>query len=158
SYAREKRSLELGALPPLDIYRSEAEFASRRVFTIQSEYLVKQVEDQLRTTLGVMADPYLRALDLDLTDLPAPGAQLLNVDQTTVLQEALQNRAEIEALRQALANDDTGIRLAHNNLLPDLRVGANYSGNGLAGSPSGGFSDSLNQAFGFGYPSYGVTL
>jgi outer membrane protein len=158
SYSRDKRALELGALPPLDIYRSESEFASRRVFTIQSEYQLKQAEDSLRTTLGAMLDPYLRALDLDLTELPARGDNLLNIDHAAALHEALQNRPEIEAQRQALANDDTNIRLAHNNLLPDLRLSANYSGNGLSGSPGGGFSDSLNQAFGFGYPSYGVTL
>jgi outer membrane protein TolC len=48
--------------------------------------------------------------------------------------------------------------------LPDLRLSGNYSGNGLnnLGTPSqvstGGFSDSLSQLFGFGYPSYGFGL
>jgi len=67
-------------------------------------------------------------------------------------------RPELEAQRRALANDDASIRLAHNNLLPDLRLGASYSGNGVAGSPSGGLGDSLNQSFGFGYPTYGFSL
>jgi outer membrane protein len=158
SYNRDKRALELGALPPLDIYQSESRLASRRVFTIQSEYALKQAEDQLRATLGAMVDPFLRALDLELTELPAHEEELLNIDQETALKEALEGRPEIEALRQALANDDTNIRFAHNNLLPDLRLGANYSGNGLSGSPGGGFGDSLNQTFGFGFPSYGVSL
>ena len=70
SYNRDKRALELGALPPLDIYQSESRLASRRVFTIQSEYALKQAEDQLRATLGAMVDPFLRALDLELTQLP----------------------------------------------------------------------------------------
>ncbi len=38
TYKHDKRSLELGALPPLDIYRSESQVASRRVQVIQSEY------------------------------------------------------------------------------------------------------------------------
>ena len=158
SYKLDKRKLELGALPPLDIYRSESQLASRRVFTIQSEYELKRAEDLLRTTLGTMTDPFLRALDLELTELPAHDEELLNIDQETALKEALEGRPEMEAQRQALANDDTGIRFAHNNLLPDLRFGATYSGNGLSGSPGGGFGDSLNQTFGFGFPSYGVTL
>ena len=41
TYKRDKRALELGALPPLDIYRSESQVASRRVQVIQSEYAVK---------------------------------------------------------------------------------------------------------------------
>src|SRR5882762_9713580 len=38
SYQHDKRALELGALPPLDIYRSESEVATRRVQMIQGEY------------------------------------------------------------------------------------------------------------------------
>jgi outer membrane protein TolC len=117
---------------------------------------VKQAEDLLRTALGAMVDPFLRVLDLELTESSSGVEELVEIDQATALKEALEKRPEIEAQRQASANDDTSIRLAHNNLLPDLRLGASYSGNGLAGSPSGGFGDSVNQAFGF--PSYGVSL
>ncbi len=158
SYKRDKRALELGALAPLDIYRSESQVASRRVTVIQSEYALKEAEDALRYTLGAATDPFLRALDLELTDLPARDEQLLEIDAATALKQALDARPELEAQRQSLANDDTSIRLAHNNLLPDLELGANYSGNGVAGSPTGGLSDSLNQAFGFGYPTYGFSL
>ena len=45
SYERDKKALSLGALPPLDIYRSESEVAARRVTVIQSEYTLKQAED-----------------------------------------------------------------------------------------------------------------
>jgi outer membrane protein len=170
TYNHDKRALELGALPPLDIYRSESQVADRRVQVIQGEYSLKQAEDTLRQTLGVDADPYFCVLDLDLADLPETEGELRNIDITTALQEALQKRPELEVARESLANDDTSIRLAHNNLLPDLRVGGNYSGNGLGGNQyniyvtppqltsTGGLSDSLNQLFGFGYPSWGFSL
>jgi len=86
------------------------------------------------------------------------------------MQQALGKRQELEVARQSLANDDTTIQLAHNNLLPDLRLIGSYSGNGLGGNQynlnitpptliaTGGFGDSLDQMFGFGYPSYGLTL
>jgi outer membrane protein TolC len=91
----------------------------------------------------------------------------------TALPQALVKRQELEAASQSLANDDTSIKLAHNNLLPDLRLSGNYSGNGLGGNQyninvtpptqpqlisSGGYGDSLYQLFGFGYPSYGFGL
>jgi outer membrane protein TolC len=158
SYKRDKRALELGALPPLDIYRSESQLASRRVQVIQSEYLLKQVEDALRFTLGATTDPYLRALDVDLTEAPAREEELLTIDAATALKEALDTRPEMQAQRQLLANDDTSIRLANNNLLPDLRLSGTYSGNGVAGSPTGGLGDSLHQAFTFGFPTYGFSL
>ena len=58
TYKQDKRALELGALPPLDIYRSESQVASRRVQVIQSEYALKQAEDTLRMTIGADQDPY----------------------------------------------------------------------------------------------------
>jgi outer membrane protein len=164
TYKHDKRALELGALPPLDIYRSESQVAGRRVQVIQSEYALRQAEDAFRQTVGADLDPYFRALDLDLTEPPEPGEELRSVDAATALQQAMGKRPELEAARQSLANDDTSIRLAHNNLLPDLRVNGNYSGNGLnnlataQGVAAGGFGDSLNQLFGFGFPSYGFGL
>ncbi len=165
TYKHDKRALELGALPPLDIYRSESQVAGRRVQVIQSEYALKQTEDAFRQTVGADLDPYFRALDLDLTQSAEPAVELPDVDAATALQQALGKRQELEVARQSLANDDTSVRLAHNNLLPDLRLGGNYSGNGLNQIivppqlvATGGFGDSLNQLFGFGYPSYGFSL
>jgi outer membrane protein TolC len=89
SYQRDKRALELGALPPLDIFRSESEVASRRVQMIQGEYAVKQTEDALRLMMGANQDPYFRALDLDLTEKPEPEGELEVADSATVLQQAL---------------------------------------------------------------------
>jgi outer membrane protein TolC len=52
SYARDKHALELGALPPLDIYRSESEVASRKLQVIQAQQSLEQAEEALRLTLG----------------------------------------------------------------------------------------------------------
>lgn len=170
TYNHDKRALELGALPPLDIYRSESQLADRRVQVIQGEYSLKQAEDTFRQTLGADVDPYFRALDVDLTDSPETEGELRTIDIATALQEALQKRPELEVAHESLANDDTSIRLAHNNLLPDLRLSGNYSGNGLGGNQfdlsvtppqltsTGGLGDSLNQLFGLGFPSYGFSL
>ena len=168
SYKRDKRALELGALPPLDIYRSESQVAARRVQVIRAEYALKQAEDTFRFTVGADLDPYFRAIDLNLTETPESEGELLTIDAAAALEMALDTRPEFDAVRQSLANDHTNIRLAHNNLLPDLRLGGTYSSNGLGGNQidsvtpaqvtPGGLGDSLNQVFGFGFPSYGFSL
>ena len=169
SYKRDKRALELGALPPLDIYRSESEVASRRVQVIQSEYTLKQAEDALRFTIGANQDSYFAALDLDLTEKPEPVDELKVIDVGTALQEALQNRPEVEAARQALKGDDVNVSLAQNHLQPDLSVTGFYQSNGIGGNQyslvipglivsRGGLGTSFNQLFGFNYPGYGATL
>src|SRR5882762_4519674 len=156
SYDHDKKALGLGALPPLDIYRSQSQVASRRVGVIQAEYSLKQAEDQFRRGVGADLDPAIRALDLDLTDRPEPAGELPGTDITTALARALANRPELERVHEQLANDELSVRLAHNNLKPDLELSGFYSGNGVAGnSPTNGnvgpsntgLDNSLNQVF-----------
>jgi outer membrane protein len=163
TYKRDKRALELGALPPLDIYRSESQVASRRVQVIQSEYALKQAEDGLRMIIGADQDPNLQALDLELTEKPEPEGELRTIDAATALQEALTKRPEFDATRAALANDETRVRLAHNHLLPEVDLTAQYASNGLGGTQFSGTgqkvtSSSINQLFGFNYPTYYAQL
>lgn len=163
TYKRDKRALELGALPPLDIYRSESQVASRRVQVIQSEYTLKQAEDALRMTIGTDQDPYFQALDLELTERPEPEGDLRTIDASSALQLALTKRPEFDAAQAALANDETRIRLAHNHLLPELDLSGQYISNGLGGTQFNDAgrkttSSSLNQLFGFTYPTYYAQL
>jgi outer membrane protein len=170
SYNQSKRALELGALPPLDIYRSESEVAARRLSVIQAEYQLKQSEDFLRQTIGADLDPYVRALDLDLVEKAEPEGELFSMDIETALERALANRPELEANRNQLANDETNVRFSQNQLLPDLSLSLGYTSNGLGGNEfntvptppvlvsRGGFGDAFGQVFGFGFPTYGFAL
>lgn len=169
SYDRDKKALSLGALPPLDIYRSESEVAARRVTLIQAEYLLKQAEDQFRQIIAADRDPKISALDLELTERAEPQEPLLQIDIGTALLLATTNRPELEAANQQLASDALSVRLAHNNMKPDLELGGFYAPTGLAGNQysttvppvllsSGGIGDSLNQMFGLKYPTYGGVL
>jgi outer membrane protein TolC len=165
TYQHDKRALELGALPPLEIYRSEAEVASRRVQLIQAEYALKQAEESLRLAIGANQDPYIQALDIEATESPDPAGELVTVDTASALEQALENRPEMVVWQRALQADDTGIRLAHNQLLPDLQLEMFYQGSGTGANfnvgpvmTRGGLGTSLNQVFGFGFPGYGATL
>ena len=163
TYKHDKRSLELGALPPLDIYRSESQVASRRVQVIQSEYALKQAEDTLRLTIGADQDPYFQALDLELTEQAEPAGELRTIDEATALQTALAKRPEFDAARAALARDETQIRLAHNHLLPQLDLTGLYASNGLGGAGFNGqgqpiSSSWVSQVFSFNYPTYQAQL
>jgi outer membrane protein TolC len=163
TYKRDKRALELGALPPLDIYRSESQVASRRVLVIQSEYALKQAEDTLRLTIGADQDPYFQALDIELTEKAEPEGELRATDVGTALQQAMSKRPEFDAARAALANDDTRIKLAHNHLLPELDLFGYYASNGVGGTQFSSTgekmtSSSFGQLVGFGFPTYQAQL
>src|SRR5713226_6790274 len=169
SYDHDKKALGLGALPPLDIYRSESQVASRRVGVIQAEYALKQAEDQFRQIVGADLDAATRVSDLELIDQPEPLGDLPNTDIASALARALANRPEFEAARQQLASDELSVRLAHNSLKPDLELSGFYTGNGVAGNQfntailpqlvtTTGLGDGLSQTFHFTYPAYGAAL
>ena len=168
SYERDKRSLELGALPPLDIYRSQSEVAARKVGVIQAGYALTQAEEDLRLSIGADRDPQFHVLELELTEKPEPSGELENTDAGTALAQALSQRPELDAVKDALANDETSIRLAHNQLEPNLQLQGFYQSSGLGGNEynlvtnkliaPGGLGSSMSQLFGFGYPGYGGTL
>ena len=164
TYKHDKRALELGALSPLDIYRSEAAVAARKLQVISGEYALKGAEDILRRTTGASLDASFRKTEFDLTEDPQREGEPCSVDLAKTLEQALAHRPELEATRQALDNDETSVHLAHNHLLPDLSLSGSYSGNG--GNQlnkgmivsRGGLGDSLDQAFAFGFPTYSATL
>lgn len=170
SYKHDKRALELGALSPLDIYRSESTVAQRRLQVIQAEYAVKPLEDQFRRTIGADLDSRAGALDLELVENAEVSGDLVSEDIPTALETALSKRPELEAVRQQLANDDTSVYIAHNNLQPDLSLTGAYTSNGIGGNvidtssgapvvvARGGLLDALGQVGGFGFPTYSVGL
>jgi outer membrane protein len=170
TYKQNKRALELGALPPLDIYRSESQVAQRKLAVIQAEYRLKQLEDTFRQTIGADLDPRVGSLDLELNESTSSEGQLAIVDLQEALAKALKQRPEIEALQNQLANDDANVQLANNNLKPDLNLSASYTSNGRGGVQidnstglpvivsNGGFSDSLSQLGSFQFPTYGLSL
>jgi outer membrane protein TolC len=168
SYSRDKRLLELGALPPLDIYRSQSEVAARKVEVIQAAYALTQAEEALRLTIGADRDPQFHAMELELTEKPETTGEIETIDSESALAKALTQRPELDAVKDELANDETSIRLAHNELEPNLSLQGFYQSSGLGGNQynlltgafvaPGGFGSSMSQLFGFGYPGYGAQL
>jgi outer membrane protein len=83
---------------------------------------------------------------------------------------AMSKRPELEAVRQQVANDDTNVYVAHNNLQPDISLNGIYTSNGIGGNlidtsgsapvivSHGGFLDALSQVGGFGFPTYSVGI
>jgi outer membrane protein TolC len=161
SYERDKRALELGALPPLDIFRSQAEVANRRVQVTTAEYQLKQQEDALRRLVAADLDPAVRNLPVDLVDAPGamPPSESVNMEEAVEL--ALRRRPELDILRRQQEIEQTNVRVAANSLRPDIRLGGNYASSGLGGNSgliTGGLGDALRQMLDFNSPTYGFSL
>ncbi|HEY1759427.1 MAG TPA: TolC family protein [Bryobacteraceae bacterium] len=168
SYDHDKKALDLGALGPLDIYRSQSTVAALQVQILQAQFTAQQAEEALRLTIGADQDPAIHALPLDLTEKPDGGADASIPDTQNELAKAMSNRPELEATTAALDADKDSIRAARNQLLPNLTLNGFYQASGLSGNQydlttlqlisQGGFGSSFGQVFGFGYPGYGGTI
>jgi outer membrane protein len=173
SYDHDKRSLELGALPPYDIYRSESELATRKVSVIQGEYALKEAEDSFRQAIGADLDPNVGAMDVSLTEQAQPVGELLALDISQAIERALAKRPELESQRIQLDVDDINIRVAHNQMQPNLTLSGTYLAGGLGGNEfifnnatppvqigviEGGLGDALAQISGFQFPTYSASL
>jgi outer membrane protein TolC len=170
---RAQRELELGALSPLDIYNPEQQFASSKIGVSQAQYFLQQALDALRLQIGADLDAQVRKLPIELTETVSPEANASPIEAEKEVQKALALRPDVKSATQDLDIDDKGIRLAKNELLPDLELTGGYSTQGLGGifypgstvvgappaaAVPGGFGDALGQMFGFGFPIYSVGL
>ena len=166
---RAQRELELGALSPLDIYNPQQQYATSQIGVSQAQYFLQQTEDALRRQMGADLDPQIRTLPIVLTETVGPEVTAPPIDAEKEVQKALATRPDLKSATQSLDIDDLGIRLAKNELMPDLELTGAYTTQGLGGiyyptigEPGipGGFGDALSQMFGFGYPmySFGLTL
>jgi len=135
----------------------------------QSKFALAQAEDAVRHQIGVDLDPEARKLPIVLTEVADPGpTDSLLIDKEQEVEKALSLNPALKAAVQKLDVDDLGIQSAQNGLLPNLSFTASYTTTGHGGSYlsgfgtvyPGGLSDSLDQMFNFGYPTYqaGLTL
>jgi outer membrane protein len=170
SYDHDKRSLELGALPPYDIYRSESELATRKVSVIQGEYALKEAEDSFRQSIGADLDPNVGAMDLSLTEQAQPVGELIAIDISQAIERAHAKRPELDSQHLQLDIDDINIRLAHNQMQPSLNLTGTFQSNGLGGNQidtsvtppvillPGGLGNALSQISQFQFPTYGASV
>ena len=124
--------MDVGQSPPLDLVAARAEVAQRRENLIIARTNARQAEDLLRTlTVDPKRDDYW-SLRLEPADsAPGVGAPP-NVDAAVT--RALAERTDLIRARKEIQNAETNIALSRNDVLPDLRLQANYLTDGAGGS------------------------
>lgn len=170
---RARKEVELGATSPLEIYQPEANYATAQVAVTQARFRLAETEDALRKQMGADLDSRIRALPLVLTESAAPPDGGLDLNSEEEVNKALRFRPDLNVVVQNLDVDEKNIKLARNNLLPNLSLGVQYSSSGLGGiffpgvnltngmelpPVPGGLLDSLSQVFRSSNPSYGFSL
>jgi outer membrane protein TolC len=172
---RSQRELELGAISKLDIYQPQLQFVQAQASVSQAVYLLRQQEDALRKQMGADLDPDIRKIPIVLTESVAAPLDTGKLDAEMLIEKALLMRPDLRSQMQDLDTDDLTIKQVSNALKPDLSLTGVYTSQGIGGTVfqrtnvfngvanqstvtqilPGGFGDSLDQLFGFGFPVYG---
>jgi hydrophobic/amphiphilic exporter-1 (mainly G- bacteria), HAE1 family len=165
--------VDVGQSPPLDLVSAQAEVAQRRENLIVAQTQARQAEDQLRILILDPARPDYWSVRLQPGDLVPPVGP--GPDTDAAVRNALNQRTDLQRTKKQIQIAETQVSLARNQVLPDVRLNAEYLTNGLGGTEllrTGGFpgtvspgsatayGDVLRQVFASNYPTWtvGVTV
>ncbi len=169
---KNKRSVEVGTLAPMDIVSAQAEVATREADIIAAEAAVKNAEDRVKTLLNYSAEEQKTIGSLVPADTPDVVERTMNPDEALAV--ALQNRPDLRSARTGLETTQLNLRQARNQMLPGLSLNAQYWSPGISGTQilydgnplngivigqiPGGFSNAFNDATGFKYQNWSIGL
>ena len=164
--------VDVGQSPPLDLVAARAEVALRQENLIIARTAALQSEDNLRT---IIVDPkradywFIRFEPADRVPSVAPPP-----DVDAAVRRALGERTDLARARTEVQITETAVALSKSQTLPDLRVQANYLGDGaggtrivrdgflgpVIGTDTTSFGSTLGQVFSGDFPNWtvGVTL
>jgi len=170
---KNKRSVEIGTLAPLDVLSASSEVATREADIIQAEVAVKNADDQLRTLMNLSEEEQKKFTTIIPVDKPSYDLKDLSLEEA--LSIALDNRPDLRNLQINMKTQEFNLTVAKNQTLPALNLTASYYSPGLSGdrlvylnnNPLTGVvvnvipgprSKSLKDAFGFNFSNWSVGL
>jgi len=170
-----QRKIEVGTMPPIEIYTAESEVANREADILQADRLVKNNQDRLKKILNLPILEEGEPTEIIPTD--SPVFEKKQIDFEEALSTALANRPDLRASRIELETRELNVGYTNNQLLPELNFQISYWSPGISGvqilyqddnpltrivvgTLPGGAQDALKDAFKFRYNNWliGLTL
>jgi outer membrane protein TolC len=163
----------VGTMAPIDIIAAQAEVASNREAVITAQANIRAQEDNLRTLIMDPNAPDFWTMRIEPTN--EPQLQPMEVDLEAAIKTALESRTDIINARKNLQISDLSLKLAKNDISPDISLNASVNATGSGGTrftylpgtsdldPNNppverSFSAALGDAFGFTYPQWNVNV
>jgi len=170
--AKNKLSVEIGTMSPIDLLSAESEVASREASIIAAEASVKNNEDQLKMLINLSEEEEKGLREVVALDKPKLEEQRVSLDEA--LATAMQKRTDLKISQIGLKNQELSLSYTKNQLLPNLRLSSRYWSPGVSGTqiiyqgnPLDGIvlnrvvqssSQALKDAFNFKYKNFSVSL
>jgi len=168
-----RKQLEIGTMAPLDVLNADQSVSSDKQGLISSQLALNYQQQIIKQAIARnLNDPSLSAASVIPTDrvsIEEIPEEKKPVEE--LVQEAFQQRPELEQAVLTLRNDEITLKGARNALLPQVDVFAYLGGQGLAGtynpncqpvfSPcpgggTGGFGTAVNNTYNDSSPDKGI--
>jgi outer membrane protein TolC len=168
-----KRKIEVGTMPPIEIFTAESEVANREADILQADRLVKNYQDRLKQILNLPIFEEGEPTEIIPSDTPDFERKVISIEEA--LAAALANRPDLKATKVNLQTREFNLSYAKNQLLPDLSLQASYWSPGISGTQilyldnnpltrvvvgtlPGAATDALKDAFKFRYNNWSIGL
>ncbi len=168
-----KRKIEVGTMPPIEIYTAESEVANREADIIQADRLAKNSQDRLKTILNLPI--FEEVTSTEIIPIDRPVFKKREIDLNAALATALAHRPDLKATEINLQTREFDVSYAKNQLLPDLSLNVSYWSPGISGTQilyldndpltrtvvgtvPGASVDALKDAFKFRYNNWQIGL
>ena len=127
-----KRKIEVGTMPPIEIYTAQSEVATREADILAAEAAVKNNEDRLKTIINLSASEDGKNIEIIPVDRPTLEKREITLEEALVT--ALENRPDLKAMRTDIGTKEFNAKYARNQLLPELNLQASYWTPGVSGT------------------------
>jgi len=171
--AKNKKSVEIGSLAPIEVKTAEAEVATREADILDAEALISNNTDRLKNILNLNASR--GSAEIDLVPLDHPITEKRGIALEEAVEMAFKNRPDMEEQKIDLENKKVDLSYAKNQVLPELNLQASYWSPGISGTQilyqggnpltgivigtlPGGSSDSMKDALNFLYNNWSISL
>jgi outer membrane protein TolC len=168
-----QRKIEVGTMPPIEIYTAESEVATREADILAAEAAVKNNEDRLKTIINLAASEDGKNIEIIPSDSPTLEKREITLEEALVT--ALENRPDLKSIRTDIGTKEFNAKYARNQLLPELNLRASYWTPGISGTRilyqdgnpltgivegtiPGGANDAFQEALRFNYDNWSIGL
>lgn len=171
---KNKRSVEIGTMAPMEVLSAEAEVAARQADILAGEALVKTSQDTLKRVANLEAEfPGVAAMTIVPTSTPTSEPREVSYEDS--YKTALNRRPDLAASRVDVTSSEFNLTVARNQLLPNLSLNARYYSPGVSGTQilylnndpltgviigrlPGGSANAFKDTFGFKFDNWSVGL
>ncbi|HEY6466035.1 MAG TPA: TolC family protein [Candidatus Acidoferrales bacterium] len=134
-YNDNKDKLRIGTMSPLDVLTAQSQLASDQQQLVVAQTL--QLEDETKLLTDITKDPFdsiLQNVEVVPTTPISTSDTVGNPTIQQLVQQAWQNRPELQEQALNLKNAGVEVQATRNSLLPSLNLVGEYSTTGLGGN------------------------